>query len=83
MLRACFLSLAIVFAVAAPAAAQCSMCKESLKEEEAAPLALGFKVTIYGMIATPFLLTAGIILMILRSDKQAAARRRAASQATA
>jgi hypothetical protein len=82
MLRACLLTFAIAFVAAAPAAAQCSMCKESLKEEEAAPLALGFKFTIYGMIATPFLLTAGIILMIVRSDR-AAARRRAATQATA
>jgi len=82
MLRVVLLTLAIAFIAAAPAMAQCSMCKESLKEEEAAPLALGFKFTIYGMIATPFLLAAGIIFMIVRSDR-AAARRRAALQATA
>jgi hypothetical protein len=75
VLRALLLT-ALLVTLAAPAAlAQCSMCKESLKEEEAKPLAEGFKWSIYGMLAMPFLLTGGIVVMIVRSERKVALRR--------
>ncbi|MBI2920082.1 MAG: hypothetical protein HYY18_03235 [Planctomycetes bacterium] len=75
MLRVAFLAAALLAAVpATPALAQCSMCKENLKENEAQPLANGFRWSIYGMIAMPFLLTGGILVMIVRSDRRAARR---------
>lgn len=71
------LGAVLAFGVALPAAAQCSMCKESLKEEEAAPLAKGLRVTIYGMILVPFALAGAIIFAIVRGERKAAADRAA------
>lgn len=75
MLRVAFLAAALFAAApATPALAQCSMCKENLKEEEAKPLANGFRWSIYGMMVMPFLLTGGILVMIVRSDRKASRR---------
>lgn len=73
------LGAVLAFGAVLPAAAQCSMCKESLKEEEAAPLASGFRVTIYGMILVPFALAGAIVFAIVRGERKAAAARAAAA----
>lgn len=70
------LFLALVLLCSAPlAASACPGCKEPLDEKsDQQDVASAFHYSIYGMLILPFLLTGGIVLMIIRSDRQRAAR---------
>lgn len=78
MLRAALLSLVLACAASLPASAQCSMCKESLKEQSANQLSMGLAFSIIGMLSILAVMVGWIVIMILRSDRQAEERRRAA-----